>query len=173
MWSSKCSLHPLLETVGLAICETGALPAPHHFSLLSFDKFGNLEPLPAGLGDLPLYLDHDGFFSVNGPLDLTVPSRTAVTLVDHDSHPAVRPLITNIPGFSREKPQIAPDYCQPINDDAISRSATSPPKTHALLNNFVVDHERTLREGPTFAASQVAPGDPHFLLNRRWTATTK
>jgi len=108
----------------LAICKTGNFPAPHHFSLVSFDKFGNLEPLPAGLGDLPLYLDYDGFFSVNGPLDLL--SRTALTSVDHDNHPGIQPLITNIPGFTRENPQVAPDHCQRMNDGGTSRSATSP-----------------------------------------------
>ena len=107
----------LAAPAGLAIGETGALPAPRHFSLVSFDEFGNLEPLPTGLGNLPLYPDHDGFFSVNGPLDLTVLCGTAVTPVNHG---------TNIPGFFGENTQVAPDHCQYMNDNAISRSDTSP-----------------------------------------------
>ena len=116
----------LAAPAGLPISETGALPAPREFSIVSFDQFGNQEPLPAGLSDLPLYHDHDGFFSVNGPLDLTVPSRAAMTLVDHDSYT----VITNIPGISGENPQVGPDHCQHMNDGAISRSATSPYNLH-------------------------------------------
>jgi len=119
----------------LQISETGALPPLHHFNLVSFDKFGNLKPLPSGLGDQPLYLDHDGFFSVNGPLDLdfTALARTAITPVDHDSHPAIQPLISNIPGFSGENPQVSPDHFQRMNDGATSRSATSPLKLTRFL----------------------------------------
>ena len=121
-------MHPLLETLGLAINDTGILPPPYDFSLVSFDKFGNLDPLPAGLGDLPLYLNHDGFFSVNRPLDLTVPSPTAVTSVNHDSHPAIQPLISNIPAFSGENPQVVTGHYQYMNDGATNRSAASPLK---------------------------------------------
>ena len=113
---------------GITISETGKLPAPHEFSLVSSDKFGNPQPLPSGLGNLPLYLDHDGFFSVNGPLDLTVDSaRTAVTLVNHD---AIQPLITNIAGFSDANPRVAPDHYQYINDDGINRFNPSPLNSH-------------------------------------------
>ena len=73
----------------------------HEFSQVSFDKFGYPQPLPPGLGGLQLYPDNDGFFSVNGPLDLTVLSpHAAPALVNTDSHFSILPLITGIPGFS-------------------------------------------------------------------------
>jgi len=116
---------------GITISETETLPAPYEFTLVSSDKFGNPHPLPAGLGTLPLYPDHEGFFSVNGPLDLTVNSpRIAVALVNHDNHSAIQPLITNIPGFSGENPQVPPDHYQYMNDDGINRFDPSPLNSH-------------------------------------------
>ena len=41
------------------------------FSLVSFDQSGYPQPIPPGLAELPLYRDSHGFYSVNGPLDLT------------------------------------------------------------------------------------------------------
>lgn len=84
--------------------------ALYGFSQVSFDKFGHPQPLPPGLGDLPLYPDNDGFFSVNGPLDLTVFSpHAAPALVNTDNHSSILPLITSIPGFSGENPKIIPN----------------------------------------------------------------
>ena len=49
-----------------------APPEGHELNLVSFDKPGYPQLLLQELGDLPLYLDNDGFFSVNGLLGFTV-----------------------------------------------------------------------------------------------------
>ena len=109
------------------ITQTRTLPAPRGLSLVSSDKLGNPLPLPTGLGDLPLYLDHDGFYSVNGPLDLTVHSPcAALAPASHDNHLIIYPLITDSPGPSGENAEVMPGHCQYTNDNAISRYDTSP-----------------------------------------------
>ncbi|RPA91151.1 hypothetical protein L873DRAFT_1848401 [Choiromyces venosus 120613-1] len=45
--------------------------APHGFTLVCFDESGKLLDLPAGLGDLPLHPDQDGWYSVLGSWDGT------------------------------------------------------------------------------------------------------
>jgi len=82
--------------VELVISRTSTLPPPQVFRLISYDKLGYPQPLPGGLGVLPLYLDQDGFCSINGPLDFTFFPRIAVTPVTHYNHSAIHPLITNI-----------------------------------------------------------------------------
>jgi len=153
--------------------------ADQEFTLVSFDKFGYPEPLPPILGALPLYPDHNGFFSVKGPLDLTVFSpRTALAPVSHDNHSMIRPLISDIPGTHGENAHIAPDQHQhSLNDGVISRFATPPLSRStyyaSLPNSSVVSHDHVLRGGVISAANQVAPGDLRFRLSRHWTATTK
>ena len=72
-----------------------ALLAQHEFRLVSFDMFGKPEPLPAGLGNLPLIPHDNGFYSVNGPLNLTVFSpRGAITPVNGGNHATIHPLVT-------------------------------------------------------------------------------
>jgi len=129
--SSCCAepeTHPVVAApVRLAITQTRTLLVPHAFSLVSSDKFGNPLPLPTGLGNLPLYLDHDGFYSVNGPHDLTVnPPYAELAPANHDNHFMIYPLLTDSPGFSGENAEVIPDHRQYRNDNAISRSDTSP-----------------------------------------------
>ena len=113
-----------------------ALP---EFSLISFDKSGYRQPLPPGLGDLPLYLDDDGYFSVNGSMDFRLVSpHTALTPVSHDNESTFCPLTTDIPGFSGENPDITPDpHVGHLNADTISKLVTSLPSslliTHLVL----------------------------------------
>jgi len=153
--------------------------ADQEFTLVSFDKFGYPEPLPPILGALPLYPDHDGFFSVNGPLDLTVFSpRTALASVGHNNHSMIRPLIGDLPGTPGKNSHITPDHYQHyLNDDVISRFATPPPSHStyyaSLPNSPAASHDHVLRGGVISAASQAAPGDLRFRLSRHWTATTK
>jgi len=153
--------------------------ADQEFTLVSFDKFGYSQPLPPILSALPLYQEDDGFFSVNGPLDLTVFSpRTALAPVGHDNHSMIRPLIGDIPGTDGENVHIAPDHHQHyLNDGVISRFATPPPSHStyyaSLPESSVVSHEHVLRGGVISAANQVAPGNLRFRLSKHWTATTK
>ncbi|PUU74676.1 hypothetical protein B9Z19DRAFT_1068029 [Tuber borchii] len=90
------------------------------FRLVSFDTFGVPQPLPLGLGNLPLYLDDDGFHSVNGPLDLTAhASCTLATPVNHDVNPTIGAFV--ISGPDDKKPSISPDLPQyQLNADAVS-----------------------------------------------------
>ena len=152
--------------------------AGQEFTLVSFDKFGYPEPLPPILDVLPLYPDDDGFFSVNGPLDLTAFSpRTALAPVNHDNHSMIRPLISGIPGTPGENSHITPDHHQHYLNEVISRFATPPPSHStyyaSLPNSPAASHDHVLRGGVTSAANQVAPGDLRFRLSRHWTATTK
>ncbi|KAG0637826.1 hypothetical protein HOY80DRAFT_970795, partial [Tuber brumale] len=75
---------------------TGTLLAPYEFRLVSFDESGKPRPLPPGLGNLPLFLDDDGFHSVNGPLNLTVlfPS-VAIAPVNRGNSTAIHHPITS------------------------------------------------------------------------------
>ena len=146
----------------------GEASPPHtlpEFSLISFDKSGNREPLPPGLGNLPLYLEDEGYFSVNGALDFTLFSpHTALAPVSYDIQPTIHPMINNIPHFSCESQHIAPDrHPYYLNDDTISWYAT-PPSSHTAYcgsppNGFVVSHQWVLREGVTSAMCLIAPGE--------------
>ncbi|PUU74674.1 hypothetical protein B9Z19DRAFT_1110522, partial [Tuber borchii] len=97
--------------------------APHEFSLISFDNSGYRQPLPPALGDLPLHLDHDGYFSVNGSLDLTVsPPQTSLAPVSHCNESTFRPLITDITGFSGENSHTTPNpHSGYLDADTISK----------------------------------------------------
>ena len=146
--------------------------ADYELALVSFDEFGYPEPLPPILGALPLYPDNDGFFSVNGPLDLIVFfPRTALTPVNHDNHSTIRPLISDIPGTPGQNSHITPDHHEHyLNGKAISRFATPPPSHStyyaSLPNSPAVSHDHVLRGGATSAANQVAPGDLRFRLSK-------
>ena len=108
------------------------------FSLVSFDGSGYPQPLPPTLGDLPLYPDDDGFFSVNGPLDLSAFSRTPLAPVNKDNHSAI-PLITDTPGFPCENSDITPDGHQCyLNDDAIGGYVTSLPTPFVPYPSLIV-----------------------------------
>ncbi|PWW77938.1 hypothetical protein C7212DRAFT_362378 [Tuber magnatum] len=75
----------------------GACLSPRELSLVSIEEFVNSQALPAGLGELPFYLEDDGYLSINGPIDLTLlPSRTAVAPVNHGNHPTIHPFITSV-----------------------------------------------------------------------------
>jgi len=150
--------------------------AGQEFTLVSFDKFGYPEPLPPILSALPLYQEDDGFFSVNGSLDLT--PRTALAPVNHNNYSMIRPLISDIPSTPGENSHIPPDHHQHyLNDDVISRFATPLPSRStyyaSLPNSPAASHKHVLRGGVISAASQAAPGDLRFRLSRHWTATTK
>ena len=158
-----------------AVPEVGtgtALIAPPEFGLVSFDKFEYPQLLPSGLGDLPLYPDRDGFFSVNGSLDLPVfSSHESLTPADNDNYSTLHPLITDIPGFSGESPQRTPDcHSRDLNDQAITMLVTSTsfqPFYYAFLfNDSPLAYKHILREGVTSATSLVALGDPHSPRSR-------
>jgi len=77
----------------------GAVLALGELSLVSTSESGGPEPLPAGLGEMPLYLEDDDFHSVNGPLDLTtLPPYAAVAPVNHCNHSAFYPGISTTRG---------------------------------------------------------------------------
>ena len=147
--------------------------ALQEFSLISFDKSGNRQLLPPGLGDLPLYVDDDGYSSVTGSIEFTLLSpHTALAAVSHDNQSTFHPLITDIPGFSGENPQGTPDpNLGYLNVDTISRLVTSPPLLDSfwafISNSSTVGHGHVLREEVTTAASLVAPGNPHSQRSRR------
>ena len=156
-----------------------APPTRHEFALISFDKFGNPQPLPLGLDDLPLYPHDDGYFSVNGPLGLrSFYANLALTPVNGANHSIIHPLITNIPGPLNEKSPSIPDHhLRYYNDDTISRLATSPrlrASYDSLLSNCSgVGHKHVLKEEATSAPILVAPGNPHFKQSRHWTSIMK
>ena len=127
--------------------------ALQEFSLISFDKFGYRQPLPPGLADLPLYLDDDGYFSVNGSLDFTHFSpHTALAPISDDSHFTIRRLITDVPDFSGENPHVTPaPHSGRLDADPISRLATPPLFYTAYYffhsNGFPVGPKHVLRRG--------------------------
>ena len=113
--------------------------ALHELSLVAFDNFGCPQPLPPGLGNLPLYPDYDGTFSVNGRLDLAVSSpHEALAPITGDHHAVIHPLIPGIPRFSCANPH---STCTPDRDshysnhDAITRFVISPLFRPPLLHN--------------------------------------
>ena len=126
------SLRPTFCPYAIAVVFTNVrelrvvFAAPSQLELVSFDRFGNLQPLPAGLSSLPLYLDDDGFFSVNGLLDLTISSPVlAASPATGDNHLAIHPLIANILGFPDENQRVAPHDHQYLNNDTTRRFVTS------------------------------------------------
>ncbi|KAG0637825.1 hypothetical protein HOY80DRAFT_1138017 [Tuber brumale] len=105
------------------------------FELVSFDKFGKPQPLPAGLGDQPLYRADNGFYSVNGPLDLPVlpPCRTVVC-VNYDDHSTIHPLTADISGHSDRNPLLPPSHRQQyLNDHVISSGLQTPIESRSYL----------------------------------------
>ena len=117
---------------GAAIGPTGAPLAAQEFSLVSYDATGKPQPLPRRLGDLPLYPDRDGFFSINGPLDLSASSPCPIIApVNNDNHAMIQPSIINIPHFDDgplHELQNRYQFC--TNSDAIYRFVTSPFSSH-------------------------------------------
>ena len=96
----------------------------HDFSLVSFDTFGVPQPLPPGIGNLPLYSDNDGFHSVNGPLDLTAhPPCAVVAPVNPDTNPMIDAFISSP---DDKNPSISPNLHQHhLNNDAVMRFVTT------------------------------------------------
>ena len=117
---------------GAAIGPTGASLAAQEFSLVSYDATGKPQPLPPTLGNLPLYPDRDGFFSINGPLDLSASSPCLILApVNNDNHAMIQPAITNIPHFDDDPlHEIQNRYQFRSNNDAIYRFVTSPSNPH-------------------------------------------
>ena len=119
-------------SIGHSTNGTNTTLAPPEFRLISFDKLGNRTPLPLGLGDLPLYLDDDGYFSVNGPLDLTVFSpHLSIVSINYDNHSSIYPFIADPPGFSGEHTCVSPDRRQLNNDNFIRRFLLLPEAHHS------------------------------------------
>lgn len=86
------------------------------------------QPLPPGLGNLPLYLNEDGFYSVNGPLDLRArPPCAGVTPANHDSDSTIGTMIISAP--DNKKASISPDQRQ-LNDGAVGRFVPSLSHIH-------------------------------------------
>jgi len=112
--------------IGLRHCRF-VISAPE-FSLVSFDQSGFPLPLPPALGDLPLYLEEDGFFSVNGSLDLAVfYPRTVPVLapVNHDNHSTISRFISEIPSFPGLSSRTNRDrHLRSVGDDTIPRFVT-------------------------------------------------
>jgi len=166
------------ELIGLLRHCRFVISAPE-FSLVSFDQSGFPLPLPPALGDLPLYPDDDGFFSVNGPLDLAVfYPPTVLAPVNHDNHSTISRFINEIPGFPGLSSVTKRDrHLCSVDDDVVPRFVTSPPSsaTHYVStpNYFIVSHEHVPRGAVTLATSQVALGHPRFRLSKHSTATTK
>ena len=94
----------------------------HDFQVVSFDTFGVPQPLLPGLGNLPLYFDDDGFYSVNGPLGLRAhPPCAVVTPVNHDANSTIGAFM-----ISDKKPSISPNLPQNhLNDNAVNRFVIS------------------------------------------------
>ncbi|PUU80018.1 hypothetical protein B9Z19DRAFT_1192157 [Tuber borchii] len=107
-----------------AIGEPSTPLALYEFSLISFDQSGCRQPLPPGLGNLPLYLDHDGYFSVNGSLDLTVFSlHTTLARVSYYNESTFCFLVTDISSFSVENPHVTPNpNSDHLDTNTISRT---------------------------------------------------
>ncbi|CUS14000.1 unnamed protein product, partial [Tuber aestivum] len=103
-------------------------PAPHQFELVSSDEFGAPHPLPRELGDLPLYPDEDGFYSVNGPLDLTIlPSNVAVPPVDRGNHVTFHPLTNQTQHLAdQQHPHISPHHRQRSSSHLSGEPHTRP-----------------------------------------------
>ncbi|KAG0637824.1 hypothetical protein HOY80DRAFT_1138016 [Tuber brumale] len=99
------------------------------FELVSFDKFRKPQPLPAGLGDQPLYRTDNGFYSVTGPLDLPVlPPCRAVVCVNGDNHSTIHPSAADISGHSDQNPSL-----QYLNDHVASRGPQTHPERKSYL----------------------------------------
>ena len=114
---------PLALPTGAA----GTPPALPEFRLVSF-ALGAPQPLPLGLGDLPLYLDNDGFHSVNGPRDFAaLPLCSPVTPVSHTGSAMIEASVTVISSLCDKKPCICPDHTHCCLDDVISRSGFITP----------------------------------------------
>lgn len=115
-------------------------PTLPEFTLVTFDNFGYRQPLPQGLGNLPLYPDQDGIFSVNGPLDLTVSSSHETRApVNCDNQSTICPLSTSIPGFSGQNLQVTPNRHLHHLYDNISRlvpSTTSRASCYSFLSEL-------------------------------------
>ncbi|KAG0637820.1 hypothetical protein HOY80DRAFT_1002307 [Tuber brumale] len=94
---------------------------------VSLDMSGKPQPLPAGLGNMPLYNDGDGFYSVNGPLNLTILSCPAVPPTSRDNRSTIRPSVGDLSSFPGENRRISPSRPQHcLNNDATSRFVTPP-----------------------------------------------
>ena len=123
-------------SAGAAIGPTGAPLAAQEFSLVSYDATGKPQPLPPTLGNLPLYPDKDGFFSINGPLDLSTSSPCPILApVNNDNHAMIQPAITNIPHFDDDplhEIQTRYQFCP--NSDTIYRFVTSPFNSHPSIH---------------------------------------
>ncbi|PUU74672.1 hypothetical protein B9Z19DRAFT_1110521, partial [Tuber borchii] len=99
----------------------GTTRALQEFKLVSFDTFGAPQPLPPGLGDLPLYLDNDGFRSVNGPRDFAaLPLCSAVAPLSHDCSAMIETSATVISGLTGKNLCISSSHTKSYLDDAIS-----------------------------------------------------
>ncbi|KAG0637821.1 hypothetical protein HOY80DRAFT_1081872 [Tuber brumale] len=120
--------------------------APHEFRLVSFDKLGEPQPLPVGLGNLPLYYDGNGFYSVNGPLNLNAISpRIAIAPPNRDSPPTIRPLAADISGLPSQNPYVSPAHGQNgLNNDAINNG----PVTSSNRRNYHCDEPDCTWQSP-------------------------
>lgn len=170
-WDYTTVTAALVKPVIGGLCTSTPL-ALKEFSLVSWDKSGYRQPLPPELGDLPLHLDDDGYFSVNGTLDFTVLSlQTPIPPVSSDNQYTIHRLSSDLPGFSGENAHFTLDLdLRSLCDDTISRLVASPPiysSYYAFLSNeCAVDYKHVPRGGVTTAASLVAPGDPHSRQSR-------
>ncbi|CUS13999.1 unnamed protein product, partial [Tuber aestivum] len=123
-------------------------------SLVSFGEFGTPRPLPTGLGSQPLFPDDNGFFSVNGPLDLTtLTSGTAVAPPNRDGHSTIHPLITDLSSFSGQNPRATPSRRQSLNNDLNDDVVPSGQRTRSERRSYLC-HERGCTWGSSFPTRQ-------------------
>ena len=91
------------------IAEASAPFGLPEFSLVAFDQSGHRQPIPPGLAELPLYPGNHGFYSVNGPLDLTgLSPRTVCYPLEKGDAPWNDGLDVDIVPFSGETRHTSP-----------------------------------------------------------------
>ncbi|KAG0133640.1 hypothetical protein HOY82DRAFT_625992 [Tuber indicum] len=99
------------------------LLAPPEFRLVSFDKLGEPQPLPAALGDLPLYDDGNGFYSVNGPLNFTIIPPCAAVAPTNRYNPTIHVSTVEISSLPGQSSRASPSHRQQcLTNDSISNS---------------------------------------------------
>jgi len=95
--------------------KTSPHPATSHHPatfnwLCGFDELNNRLELPAGLGDLPLYAQKDGWYSVLGPRKGTTDNPEGANEGGQTANPEIPPAPVNPPRNARPDPVL--NYCE-------------------------------------------------------------
>ena len=83
---------------------------PRRKSKRGFDLLDNRLRLPAGLGDLPLYPEEDGWYSVRGPWKGTTDNPDDVNQDNPEVNPDIPPALVNPPRNARPDPTLI--FCE-------------------------------------------------------------